>query len=116
MLGTEYRLRVVALGSIVFRNEYETWPGSIAALLGENPRQIQFILPEDTRDLWGHLIIYIPFDEVAGYGAVMSLGEDGRPGGLGPDADLEVRFGADVISMISADSRSGPEPKAEKVE
>ena len=46
-----------------------------------------------TNDAWGHNIAFVPFTPDRGFGSVMSYGRDGRPGGTGPDSDVEVRFG-----------------------
>jgi hypothetical protein len=40
-------------------------------------------------------LIYQPFDPAKGYGSVISYGSDGKPGGSGEAADIEVRFGAE---------------------
>ena len=45
-------------------------------------------------DAWGNPIRFKPYDASLGYGSVLSYGCDGRPGGKGEDADIEVRFGA----------------------
>jgi general secretion pathway protein G len=70
-----------------------SWPKSIHALV-ENPSNIFFVSASiKTNDPWGRPIIYEPFDPSRGYGRVLSLGRDGKPGGEGPDADIERRFG-----------------------
>jgi general secretion pathway protein G len=72
-----------------------TWPKSIHALV-ENPSNIFFVSASvKTNDPWGRPIIYEPFDPSRGYGRVLSYGRDGKPGGEGPDADIERRFGPD---------------------
>ena len=35
--------------------------------------------------------MFIPFSPVREYGSLLSLGRDGKPGGIGPDRDLEIR-------------------------
>ena len=44
-------------------------------------------------DAWGHALVLQPFDPAKGYGAIISYGRDGRPGGTGADADIEIRWG-----------------------
>jgi general secretion pathway protein G len=70
-----------------------SWPKSIHSLV-ENPSNIFFVSASvKTNDPWGRPIIYEPFDQTRGYGRVLSYGRDGKPGGEGPDADIERRFG-----------------------
>lgn len=72
---------------------YGRWPQSIAEIT-TNPSNIVFIAPcPPTNDAWGRPIIFEPFDPARGYGRVMSYGRDAKPGGTGPDADIEFRFG-----------------------
>ncbi|MCX7005757.1 MAG: type II secretion system protein GspG [Kiritimatiellaeota bacterium] len=80
--------------SRIYHVEYGQWPVSLAGLTN-NPRAIPFIKFDDLgiTDYWSHPLIYQPFDAAKGYGAVISYGRDGQPGGTGEDADLEVRFG-----------------------
>lgn len=45
-------------------------------------------------DRWHQSPVYVPYDTSRGYGTVISYGKDGKPGGKGEDADIEVRFDA----------------------
>jgi hypothetical protein len=73
---------------------YGEWPRSIQAFDRDgNPRGIVFVAWMPTNDAWGGPFVYNPFDPARGYGSVASYGRDGQPGGSGPDADLEFRFG-----------------------
>jgi len=68
------------------------WPTSATELVS-NPLGIIFIYPSPpARDGWKRQLVYEPFDTNAGYGRVVSYGRDGKPGGSGADADIEVRF------------------------
>ena len=66
------------------------------AYRGAWPTSLQEIATEygaPTHDAWGHNIGFVPFTPATGCGRVISYGRDGNPGGKGPDADVEVRFG-----------------------
>jgi hypothetical protein len=68
------------------------WPTSAAELV-TNSMGLVFISPSPPiPDSWGRHIVYQPYTSNAGYGRVISYGRDGRPGGIGPDADIEQRF------------------------
>jgi hypothetical protein len=75
---------------------FTNWPGSLNELLaaaGHPPLSFQ---PEAhglrTNDVWGRALIYLPFDRSLGYGAVVTYGLDGKPGGKDLDLDIEIRF------------------------
>jgi hypothetical protein len=46
-----------------------------------------------TNDAWGHRFRYVPYDPVRGFGVVITLGADSKPGGLGTNADGFAFFG-----------------------
>jgi len=77
----------VSEASEFYHDEHKTWPQSLADLTN------LIYCERGLVDGWGHPLIYQPFDPAKGYGAVISYGRDGKPGGTGEDADLEVRFG-----------------------
>lgn len=86
------QLRQVALGCVYYFAQYKSWPTNIDNLFpNRNPRHIRAV-NESTNDVWGQPIIYEPFDSARGYGFVKSLGRDGKPGGIGFDQDIEIRF------------------------
>ena len=91
------RLKLICIQSACsnYFDTYGQWPGSISSLFGEgNSNKIVFLAPEHaTNDGWDRLFIYEPFDTLRGYGRALSYGRDGRAGGNGADADMEVRFG-----------------------
>ena len=68
------------------------WPTSTWELVS-NSFGVNFTQPRPPfRDGWGNPTIYQPFNTTTGYGRVISYGRDGRPRGVGADADIEVRF------------------------
>jgi general secretion pathway protein G len=75
--------------------EHGESPASLVSLTN-NPKGIAFMHwgKEGTNDGWRHPIHFKPYDASLGYGSITSYGRDGRPGGDGDDADLEVRFEA----------------------
>ena len=96
----------LALDGVVFASSnyfqiYGKWPASLrdfATDSPQNPKRAWFLTYTRTFSLatgdgWLHPLIYKPFDPSVGYGSVISYGRDGRPGGVGPDADIEVHFG-----------------------
>lgn len=87
-------LAAVGSASESYHNEFASWPASLADLTN-NPKKIEFVSFNASGAIegWGHPLIYQPFDPAKGHGAVISYGRDGKPGGTGADADLEVRFG-----------------------
>jgi hypothetical protein len=88
-------MKGVSEASKHYHNQYNAWPKSLTDLTN-NPRNLVFFYCEGGMvDGWRRPLLYQPFDPAKGYGAVISYGRDGRPGGSGEDADLEVRFGAD---------------------
>jgi hypothetical protein len=92
---TESDLKSISWASQSFHVEYGIWPKTLSDLTN-NPGNLQFISFDGQRgatDAWDRVYIYQPFDAAKGYGAVISYGRDGKPGGTGADADLEVRFG-----------------------
>jgi len=96
----------VALDGVVFASTnyfqiYGKWPTSLrdfATDSPQNPKHVGFLTYARTfllatGDGWQHPLVYKPFDPSVGYGSVTSYGRDGKPGGVGQDADIEVRFG-----------------------
>lgn len=68
------------------------WPIAAEELV-TNSMGVRFIHPSPpVGDGWGRQIVYEPHTTNTGYGRVASFGRDGRPGGVGADADIEFRF------------------------
>jgi hypothetical protein len=94
---TRTSLHMLALGSRAYFNEYGRWPAGLGDF-ASNPRGLRFFEPSNaTNDAWGRPVLYVPFDHRTGRGRVVSLGRDGKPGGTGPDADLEAQFGRETV-------------------
>ena len=73
--------------------EFDEWPKALQSLYANgNPQKVGFI-GDDPNDAWGRPLVFEPFSEKRGFGRILSYGRDGRLGGTGPDADIEVRFG-----------------------
>ena len=101
-LGYTYdALDGVAFASSNYFQIYGKWPASLqdfAKNSPQNPKHDSFLTYARTFSLatgdgYRHPLVYKPFDPSVGYGSVISYGRDGRPGGVGQDADIEVRFG-----------------------
>jgi hypothetical protein len=88
--ATYTRLIHIASGCDKYEEQTGAWPSSLAQLLNGHP---EFSAPWD-KDTWGREVILLPYNESIGYGEVISYGRDGKPGGVGLDKDLIVRFPA----------------------
>src|SRR5262245_39730505 len=66
------------------------WPTSLGELETNSMKTI--FVSGGSKDAWGGTLVYVPFDAATGFGRVVSFGRDGKPGGTGPDADIERRF------------------------
>jgi hypothetical protein len=94
-ITTKMHLLQITSASESYQNMYGQWPTGLAQFYPEgNSHHIAFLPsgPWTTNDAWGHPLVYRPFDPGSGYGAVVSLGRDGKPGGVGRDGDIEERF------------------------
>ena len=91
-MTTDY-LSVLRVASIAFFEEAGRWPTSVTELV-TNSMGIAFIRPSSPLpDGWGRQIICEPHAyQNRGYGRFLSYGRDGKPGGVGEDADIEQRF------------------------
>jgi len=86
-------LTQVAFQSRQFHARYGYWPiGLTNFSAAGNPDHLIFLYPSATNDGWNHPLVYFPFDPTVGYGRVVSLGRDGKFGGLEFDKDIEQRF------------------------
>jgi general secretion pathway protein G len=90
---TTVEIAVLQTASTNYFDVFKEWPRSIQDFT-HNRSNILFIRVEQpTNDAWGRPVIYEQFEANRGYGRVLSYGRDGKPGGSGPDADIERRFG-----------------------
>lgn len=92
---TQTELYAIVCASQAYFAEYGSWPTSLTNMMsGGNARNLIFIEPDSLGnfDGWRRPLLYRPHDAKLGYGSVLSLGRDGKPGGTRDDADIEVRF------------------------
>ena len=76
------------------------WPKSLDDL-SSNKSNILFICTTAPKlDAWGHVMEYVPYDPVKGFVSIKSLGSDGKPGGSGAAADLEVHFSTNADPVL----------------
>jgi hypothetical protein len=94
-------LQVYAVESRHFHDVYGKWPQRIDDFT-HNPKAITFIYSKAllSSDSWGHPWIYEAFDSGRGFGLARSLGRDGKPGGVGLDRDIELRFPLDSANSF----------------
>jgi hypothetical protein len=91
---TKTKLEVTRRACTSYFDYYGHWPESLSDLTHNRSNVVFVIWGEDApNDGWGHPIQFSPFSALSGSGSVTSLGRDGRVGGQGPDADIEVSFG-----------------------
>ena len=67
------------------------WPVSLREL-ESNSAKINFIVAANFNDPWSRPYIFVPYHSATGFGRIVTLGRDGKPGGTGLDADIERRF------------------------
>jgi hypothetical protein len=73
-------------------DDYKTfngrWPKSLSELQTGPPS----CASASWTDGWGRTVIFVPYSHALGYGKVISYGRDGKPGGIGLDGDIEIRY------------------------
>jgi hypothetical protein len=99
---TYTRLVYLASGCDKFKNERGAWPSSLAEL-----QAFRADFNEFSQDMWGRALVLVPYNPSMGYGQVISYGRDGKQGGTGADADLEVRFPSDSNVVWNAKMGQG---------
>lgn len=90
---TQATLMLFPMASSNYFSTFGRWPQSIADFSSNASNMFFIVPPVPTNDAWGRRIVYESFDSARAYGRVLSYGRDGKPGGAGPDADIEFRFG-----------------------
>jgi Type II secretion system (T2SS), protein G len=90
---TRTELASYPLASSNYFETFGRWPQSISEFTNNSSNIVFIASTTPNKDAWGRAILYEPFDPRRGYGRVLSYGRDGQPGGDGPDADIEFRFG-----------------------
>jgi hypothetical protein len=85
---TYKRLLYIAEECDKYKESHSAWPSSLTELWALHPE----MLDPWSKDAWGRNILLVPYNHAVGYGEILSYARDGRPGGIGEDRDLEVRF------------------------
>jgi hypothetical protein len=85
---THGRLIFVASWCDTFREQRGVWPKSIQELRDFTA----YLRGSSIQDAWGRAFILTPYNDSLGYGNLISYGRDGKPGGIGQDRDMEIRF------------------------
>src|SRR5438093_13162268 len=67
------------------------WPASLGEL-ESNSLNVLFLWPPNHNDPWSRPYIFVPYNSATGFGRILTCGRDGKPGGIGVDADIERRF------------------------
>ena len=76
-----------------FHSHTGRWPISLNELVTNSHHTVFYVPPSSGfRDGWERPFVFRPFDTNRGYGTIASFGRDGRAGGVGPDADVELRY------------------------
>jgi hypothetical protein len=89
---TYSKLLYLASGCEAYKSQYSVWPTNIDQLRSYRPD-----LVEATKDTYGHDVVFVPYNEALGYGALISYGRDGRPGGNNEyDLDIVIRFPSEL--------------------
>lgn len=78
----------IAFASEEYFAAYGKWPSNLGTLVTAG-RWARLA----TNDAWGYCFRYVPHDSVRGFGVVITLGSDNKPGGLGTNADGVGFFG-----------------------
>ena len=81
----------VGLAMSAYRHHYGHLPVSLGDLTS-NPAGIAFIAWSHGTgvDIWGNPLVLLPYDPSTGTATLRSLGEDGKVGGSGLAADMDV--------------------------
>ena len=86
----------------MYFSTYGSWPTGLTNFFPDGNKQHEAFLagtPTATNDAWHHPIQYQPFDAARGYGRAISLGQDGKLGGLNAD-DIEIRFTTNEAKFV----------------
>jgi hypothetical protein len=95
---TYTRLMYAASRCDLYKAEFGVWPSSLAQLRSFRPEFNDWAKDAwgQADTMWGRDFVLIPYKASLGYGELISYGRDGKPGGIGLDRDLEVRFPCDA--------------------
>jgi general secretion pathway protein G len=103
--GTEAAMGFVGGLVETFHDARETYPDDLAHVREFATRldaRLGHWLDNASRDGWGRKLTYERREEGAAYGLI-SLGRDGKPGGEGPDADIDLADLPPPVSMAGED-------------
>jgi hypothetical protein len=91
---TYSRMIFVASDCDKYKTKYGLWPNTLQQLIAFSPELVDWAKDAFGQgdDKWGRYVVLVPYDSSLGYGKIISYGQDGKPGGIGLDRDLEVRF------------------------
>ena len=86
----------LAQGMEDYKQQNGQWPTNLTQLI-----ITRSYLEQSTMDAYTNVIILVNFNESTGYGALISYGCDGKPGGENKfDRDIEVRFPMETETNI----------------
>lgn len=86
------RLVNLANGLSDYNTNNRVWPTNLNQLIVARPD-----LGPNMEDGYGRPVVFLPFKDSIGYGAIVSYGRDGKPGGGNRfDRDIEIRFPMDA--------------------
>jgi type II secretory pathway pseudopilin PulG len=86
-----FPLRAIATASKQFHAKNGRWPESLGVLTNsDNGSPYLELGTRGPVDRWGHPILYFPYSSNTQCGIVVSLGEDGQPGGDKQNRDRVV--------------------------
>jgi hypothetical protein len=90
---TSVSLTGLHTATTTFHERTGQWPASLNELVTNSHNTIFYApSPNGFRDGWKHPFIFELYTTNRGYGRILSYGRDGKPGGLGPNSDMELRF------------------------
>ena len=85
-------LKQVCIASCLYHDDIGSWPSTTSDFTNNHNRTYLEISQGTIRDGWRRPILYKPYEGPVGFGSVISLGSDGKPGGTGLAKDIEYRF------------------------
>jgi len=109
---TYTRLVAVASDCDKYKTNYGVWPTSLEKLIAFKPELIDWAKDAwgQGDDKWGRYVVFVPYDASVGYGKIISYGRDGKPGGIGLDRDLELRFPSEANADWNKQQGAGLKP------
>ena len=92
---TKIQLMFLAAAASEYYDQNRAWPNSLQELMARpaSGGNLAIFLTYGTNDFWGSPIVFEPFDLAHGYGRILSLGPDRKPGGMFQGRDIIVHYG-----------------------